>query len=833
MAPGQSYAQRENVWAFGTNAGLDFNTGTPVVISTNIVANEACASVCNTNGQLLFYTNGECVWDRTGNFMQDGFSICSAGIGSTTQGALIVPMPDSSSKYYIFSLASIENGPGWWGRLYYSVVDMSLNNGLGGIVPGQMQILVDTGLQENMTAVAGKNCNIWLLTISQHGILKAFNIDHNGIDYVPVQSPVLPGSGTLASPVAGSMSVSPDRNKLAIADVGLTLYNFDAATGMASNPVSLSNASYHYSVCFSPNSAKLYTIQFGDPSLKQYDLSSGIPAVMRNSLVAVNPGSAAPTTLKLGPDGKIYCLRPGSALGVIHQPNLGGAACMYAAWSIPLNNTTFAKLGFPNVVPFIVPTGDTVFSTQIIDVTECFTETHQLQADTTSADLVWEDGSTLPLRTINGPGTYRATYSRHCVLYSDTFIVRFPNAIPLISIYGGCKGSSNGMAVAYTPNEDYSYTWRNTASVIVSTSDTLQHASGGNYTLHVVTPSGCESTFTVFIPEEEHTASFQADRIVCQGTAVFFSNTSDNHFTRFEWTFGDGNGSSLQNPTHTYMPAGYYSARLIATGVVCIDTAYQTITVDSILNGRYIAGPDSICTGQSVTFYPDTDSTVLNLHWSYGDGTGMTAPAAPVVQHAYDVSGTMPVQLLTEYRACPAAAFTDTVRVYALPKIYLGPDSGLCLDGTYLVLQNQLSAPDAYTSRWNTGDTTAAIKIVHPGTYSLTISSGPLGCSATESVIVRKDCYVDIPNAFTPNGDGANDYFFPRQLLSRKVTRFHMQVLNRWGQQVFETTRTDGRGWDGRFNGSPQPGGVYIYLINLSIDGQREEQYNGNVTLIR
>ena len=60
-----------------------------------------------------------------------------------------------------------------------------------------------------------------------------------------------------------------------------------------------------------------------------------------------------------------------------------------------------------------------------------------------------------------------------------------------------------------------------------------------------------------------------------------------------------------------------------------------------------------------------------------------------------------------------------------------------------------------------------------------------------------------------------------------------MQVFNRWGQLVFETTNTDGRGWDGYFNGQPQPQGVYVYLIDVTIDNYLDEKYNGNVTLIR
>ncbi|RYZ22597.1 MAG: hypothetical protein EOP49_46470, partial [Sphingobacteriales bacterium] len=58
-----AFAQRENVWAFGFHAGLDFNGPAPVAITTNMNTQEACASVCNASGQLQFYTNGERVWD--------------------------------------------------------------------------------------------------------------------------------------------------------------------------------------------------------------------------------------------------------------------------------------------------------------------------------------------------------------------------------------------------------------------------------------------------------------------------------------------------------------------------------------------------------------------------------------------------------------------------------------------------------------------------------------------------------------------------------------------------------------------------------------------------
>src|SRR5690606_23628606 len=159
--------QEENIWVFGDYAGLDFNNGAPVPIQTAIEGfGEANASIADENGQLLFYTEGTIVWDRMGNVMPNGNDLIGSSLSSytitssTCQGALIVPMPNNKGKYYVFSLTAIESG---MDHLYYSVVDMDLNGGLGDVVPGQQGILIDSSLSEKMTAVVGDRCNVWLL----------------------------------------------------------------------------------------------------------------------------------------------------------------------------------------------------------------------------------------------------------------------------------------------------------------------------------------------------------------------------------------------------------------------------------------------------------------------------------------------------------------------------------------------------------------------------------------------------------------------------------------------------------------------------------------------
>jgi gliding motility-associated-like protein len=321
---------------------------------------------------------------------------------------------------------------------------------------------------------------------------------------------------------------------------------------------------------------------------------------------------------------------------------------------------------------------------------------------------------------------------------------------------------------------------------------------------------------------------------LCQNNAVTFTNTSTVSVqpSTFFWNFGDGSSSTVMNPTHYYTIPGIYQAMLVTTDAVsCHDTAYHTIVVDSIPVLDFTLSDHNICTGQSITAAAQyTQLGSIGIAYNFGDGStiGNTNPAS----HAYDLPGTYFVSLTGQYRICNEATKTDSVNVHPLPQVDLGRDTVICLHGDPLYISNLASGDPGNRFLWSTGDTTSTLKVVHDGMYSLRVTTKD-DCTTKDEITVSKDCYIDIPNSFTPNGDGANDYFFPRQLLGKSMLRFTMQIFNRWGQIVFETNKTDGRGWDGKFNDKHQPTGVYIYKIDVVLKGDRQEQYTGNVTLLR
>lgn len=365
------------------------------------------------------------------------------------------------------------------------------------------------------------------------------------------------------------------------------------------------------------------------------------------------------------------------------------------------------------------------------------------------------------------------------------------------------------------------------------------YTNQGTFNVKLVVSNGnCKDSITKTIDTQHPlSASFSVDDdSVCQQSLVSFTGTSTYSTilgpAHFAWVFGDGAVDTGANATHFYTNTGVYNVQMIVTDFVpCSDTAYHIVVVDTIPTIDFTLSDSVLCEGKGVYFIADY-STIGNtgIQWEFGDGN--VATDIDQILHAYDSSGVFTVKLTGTYRICPDATITKNVDVTPFPSIDLGPDTTLCPNGRSLVLADYKNAPIPGASWvWNTGESASSITVRHPGIYTAKVSVN--GCENSDSIEVFKDCYIDIPNSFTPNGDGTNDYFLPRQLLSKGLTAFKMTVYNRWGQEIFQTTSINGRGWDGKFNEKEQPTGVYVYIIDAVLKNGGNEHYQGNVTLLR
>jgi hypothetical protein len=474
------YAQHDGVWTFGTHGGLKFGASGLQSFTSSVETRANSATISDASGNLMFYTDGNYVWDKNNNLMPGGINLTNSsapmfemqdpGNGWMADATAISMIPGSLTKYYIFSERRervIPNLPGSLchpAKLYYSIVDMSLNSGLGEVtVKG---VLVDTNVQK-LTMVAGNNCNIWLVTHeAEGGAYKSYEITSQGVNPQPVVSTTgssLTNWGNVD--VAGMLTVSPDRTKLVLTNMAsssasLELSDFDPATGIVSGAASLPSpnsvilpSGYNFSTilwqsaAFSSDNTKLYIGTF-EGLLIQYDLSvtpaSGqvIGQITNSSNVVtgmIRNCFLYQSSMKLGPDGKIYfhyeetqsngtqfyiTMPNNDALGVIDQPNVAGAGCgvsMQPVLYIQSAPFTHYLIHFPNELGIVLVI-DTITSSKSI----CIKDSASLMAaDTSGNAYTWQDGAGEYSRTVYQPGIYTIRYQTFnpCVLHIDTFKV--------------------------------------------------------------------------------------------------------------------------------------------------------------------------------------------------------------------------------------------------------------------------------------------------------------------------------------------------------------------------------------------------------------------------
>jgi gliding motility-associated-like protein len=298
------------------------------------------------------------------------------------------------------------------------------------------------------------------------------------------------------------------------------------------------------------------------------------------------------------------------------------------------------------------------------------------------------------------------------------------------------------------------------------------------------------------------------------------------------WTLGDGNYSTATDPAHSYANLGVYAVKLKAYDAYnCADSITKMVYVAPKAIVDFVRSDTLICQGEAIDFSATVTPGYYQLVWDFGDGDVKSYNQLNVRQ-AFTVGGKYMVSFKASYSICGEIDTAYPVEITPVPHVNIGSDTTICPGNAPLVLSNSSGGSTALSYLWNTGDTTSQIKVRNEGAYWLRVKER--NCVASDSMNLKKGCYVDIPNAFTPgDNDPINSYFLPRDLLSKSIVSFEMKIFNRWGEELFQSTNIQGKGWDGTFKGEAQPFGVYVYRIKIAFSNGVVENYNGNVTLIR
>ena len=371
----------------------------------------------------------------------------------------------------------------------------------------------------------------------------------------------------------------------------------------------------------------------------------------------------------------------------------------------------------------------------------------------------------------------------------------------------------------------------------------------GTYKVRMVAynPDACIEYDTSFVEIIVDSNSINADFATlildsCKAPyKVRFTNTSSygkSGTASFVWDFGDGSPKYVGTtpPVHSYSGTGTYIITLIMTDPLACnnpDTVRKTILLDNKFLTAATNLPDVVCVKAGGLLFANYSTNATSVFWDFGDGTTSTS-LTPT--HTFDTGTYTITMIVFNPGACNT---TDTFR----KKITVKP--GATADFDYspkIPIENDSThftnlSKNALAYLWIFGDG-AQSRAKDPshlykktGTFkTCLVAEGFEKCNDTickdvSALIVPR---IDVPTAFTPNKDGINDMLFVK---GAAVQYMDFSIYNRWGQLVFYTNTME-TGWDGTFNGKPQPMESYAYVLNATYINGETESKRGNITLL-
>ena len=398
-----------------------------------------------------------------------------------------------------------------------------------------------------------------------------------------------------------------------------------------------------------------------------------------------------------------------------------------------------------------------------------------------------------------------------------------------INTTASCDGGNDGVinVTANGGNSGYQYS---IDGINFQTSN-IFNVGPGNYTVTVKDNLGCTTSFPTTVTLTGNlTYTQQTDPAICEGKSTQLQMTSNA--TTYAWTPGAGLSdvtvyNPVANPTIT--------TQYIVTAILGRCSVNDTVIVN--VNAAPIpdAGPPGfICYGQNYTLQGSGGTQYLWKPSTYLNNASAPNPVAAALK-----TTTYTLSIVSDINGC-GSLVTDDVIVDVTPPIKVTTfpydTIGYPMDQFQLKATSQATN---YTWTPTTGLSSSSIPnpVVTIGNigddviYRVTASTNA-GCKGEGFVRIRvytgPDIYV--PTAFTPNGDGKNEKFYPFPVGIKSINYF--RVFNRWGQMVFSSTKLND-GWDGRLGGAEQPTGTYVWMAQALTKDNKVITKKGTVTLIR
>jgi gliding motility-associated-like protein len=388
------------------------------------------------------------------------------------------------------------------------------------------------------------------------------------------------------------------------------------------------------------------------------------------------------------------------------------------------------------------------------------------------------------------------------------------------------------------PNGDVD-TLNNNVSFVLSTPGTYQIKLIAFSNL-VCNISEKDSIIKTIVVHENPIANFTFLKNECFGSAEFtnLSSISDNSTLSYSWNFGDNQISEEENPNHTFANFGSYNVSLTVESVNgCIKTFSSAIDIAPFSN-FIISNDTTLC-------YPNKTITLgasggLFYKWSPSEFLDNSAVQNPLA--TLDSTTLFSVEIFSIAQTGDTCVKTLSTKVkvsnFNSSAISLNAEPDSVFEGNSALLTSNFQGSSNFWEPANlvspSSGTSTNAKPLSSTLFRYTTTDS-LGCVASDTIrvfLITKGCpepLVFIPNTFSPNSDGKNDYFLPRGEL---LVKYSLQIFDRWGKEVYTGTEMS-IGWNGKNKDQFVEPGVYGYVIMGTCASGDEYYKQGNVTLLR
>lgn len=429
------------------------------------------------------------------------------------------------------------------------------------------------------------------------------------------------------------------------------------------------------------------------------------------------------------------------------------------------------------------------------DTILCLGDSLWLSDSTSHSNFLWNTGATTDSILVSSQVLYSLTVTNACGQFSDSIDVLYDTS-PITNLGPDSTYCISSLINLDATHSRASYLWNtgDTSAVIIA------HNSG-QYSVKVINLCGFDGdtvTINYVVPLQ---LNLGADTSFCEGDSLLLKAELKNA----NWFWNTGSTDS----TLIVSNEGLYTLTASNECGVFSDSIYVYLETKPILTP---VNDTIICEGE-VAGVNVSKSNALSIQWADSNNTGFTRNIQQEGEYSYWLTNN-----------CGSTYDTFEIKVDRPVVFSLGNDTTLCGGGGLL---KTFDFPNA-TFSWGDGYEGSTREFFYKGIYTLTVTTNG-GCESSDAIEIKR-CkgQLFIPNAFTPNNDGLNDYF---EIKGTGAEKFSIEIFDRWGNQVFESLDIN-HSWDGTHNGQRAMLGVYTYKIWYG-SGNESEVIYGSVTLVQ